>query len=70
MPVGFTPGDGRASVSETGQDRPPLRAKDSDRDAVIDALNGAFVEGQLDQTEHQRRVDLALAARPSGRWRR
>jgi hypothetical protein len=48
-------------VSES-QSRPPLRAKDADRDAVIEVLNGAFVEGQLDQMELQRRVDLALAA--------
>jgi len=49
-------------MSESGQPRPPLRAKDSDREAVVDVLNGAFVDGQLDQDEHQRRVDVALAA--------
>jgi hypothetical protein len=49
-------------VSDSGQSRPSLRAKDSDREAVIEALAGAFVEGQLDPVEHQRRVDVALAA--------
>jgi hypothetical protein len=49
-------------VSESGQSRPKLRAKDSDREAVIEVLNTAFVEGQLDRVEHQRRVDAALGA--------
>ena len=49
-------------MNESGQPRPPLRAKDSDREAVVEVLNGAFVEGQLDPEEHQRRVDVALAA--------
>lgn len=36
------------------------RARDSDREAVVTALHDAFVDGQLDTAEHQRRVDTAL----------
>lgn len=37
-----------------------LRARQKDRDAVVDALSGAFAEGQITPKEHEKRVGVAL----------
>jgi len=38
------------------------RARDSDRESVVGVLHDAFVDGQLDPAEHERRVEVALAS--------
>jgi len=38
------------------------RARDSDRESVVAVLHDAFVDGQLDPAEHERRVEVALAS--------
>ncbi|KQZ70279.1 DUF1707 domain-containing protein [Nocardioides sp. Root151] len=38
------------------------RARQSDRDAVVDALSGAFADGQIDAADHDRMVSSALRA--------
>ncbi|KRF18927.1 hypothetical protein ASG90_03300 [Nocardioides sp. Soil797] len=39
------------------------RARDADRDRVVDALGQAFVDGQLSETDRELRVSRALSAR-------
>ncbi|WP_241566127.1 DUF1707 SHOCT-like domain-containing protein [Prescottella agglutinans] len=40
-----------------------LRARDSDRDAVLKVLDAAFANGQLSEVEHEGRLESAAAAR-------
>jgi hypothetical protein len=42
--------------------RSEIRAADSDRERVLDALRDAAAEGRLDPEEHERRADAALNA--------
>jgi hypothetical protein len=42
---------------------PQTRVSDQDRDAVVQRLQSAFVEGRLDDTEFDERTRAALAAR-------
>ena len=42
------------------------RVKEADRDAVIEALTGALVDGQLTPEQHDKRVSAALRARRIG----
>jgi hypothetical protein len=51
------PGDERADAGGR------LRASHADREQVIDVLKAAFVHGQLDRDEFDRRVGRALASR-------
>jgi hypothetical protein len=46
--------------------RDDLRAADSDREHVLERLRVAAGEGRLDPEEHERRTELALAARTLG----
>lgn len=43
-----------------------LRASDTDRDLVTEALAGAYSLGQLDSVEYQERLDRALALKKLG----
>lgn len=43
-----------------------LRASDADRDRVVAMLGDALADGRLDHTEHDERVQAALAARTLG----
>lgn len=40
-----------------------VRARQVDRDRVTETLTAAYVDGQIDATEHERRIGQALAAR-------
>jgi hypothetical protein len=46
-----------------------MRASDQERDAVVEHLQSAFVEGRLDVTEYQSRLDAAMSARTLGELR-
>jgi DUF1707 SHOCT-like domain len=46
--------------------RSALRASDADRDAVVERLHAAAVEGRLDAEELEQRVHVALRARTYG----
>jgi len=46
------------------------RASDQERDAVVEHLQSAFVEGRLDVNEYQSRLDAAMSARTLGELRR
>ncbi len=41
----------------------PLRAGDADRDAVVDRLRAALVDGRLDESEFDERLEAASRAR-------
>lgn len=45
---------------------PSVRASDADRDVAAQALNAAFSDGRLDQSEHAERLSTALAAKTLG----
>ena len=61
-------------VSDSGlpaeQPRPELRASDADREAVADVLRDALVEGRLQLTEFESRMDETHAARTHGELER
>lgn len=44
----------------------PMRASDADRDAVVQHLHTAFLEGRLDKEEFDSRVGNALSAKTYG----
>jgi uncharacterized protein DUF1707 len=44
-------------------DRTPVRASDQERDAIVQRLQGAFVEGRIDDAEFDERMRAALTAR-------
>lgn len=43
-----------------------IRASDQERNAVIEHLQSAYMEGRLDVTEYQERLDAAMHARTRG----
>jgi hypothetical protein len=44
-------------------DRTPIRASDREREAIVQRLQGAFVEGRIDDAEFDERMRAALTAR-------
>ena len=54
------------SESPAEQPRPELRASDADRERVADVLRDALVEGRLQLTEFESRLEEAHAARTHG----
>lgn len=46
-----------------GNDRTPIRASDLERDAIVQRLQGAFVDGRIDDGEFDERMRAALTAR-------
>jgi hypothetical protein len=46
-----------------GNDRTPIRASDQERDAIVQRLQGAFVDGRIDDAEFDERMRAALTAR-------
>jgi hypothetical protein len=49
-------------------EKPELRASDADREAVVERLRVAAIEGRLDAEELEARVSAAYAARPGWSW--
>jgi hypothetical protein len=47
----------------------PIRASDTDRDVVVDALREAYAEGRLTQDEWDERMSAAYASRTWGQLR-
>jgi hypothetical protein len=46
-----------------GNDRTPIRVSDQERDAIVQRLQGAFVDGRIDDAEFDERMRAALTAR-------
>jgi hypothetical protein len=67
-------------LDDDGPDRPPpagsdehtpaLRASDADREAALERLRTAFVDGQLTEAEFDQRAQAALTARSRGQLER
>lgn len=51
----------RLSVDPRAPEAATRRASDADREVVLEVLREAYADGRLDVTEHDRRVDRALA---------
>lgn len=57
------PGAPPASPPAAHPAAPPIRASDRERDATVQQLQGAFVEGRIDDQEFDERMRAALVAR-------
>jgi hypothetical protein len=53
----------RLSVDPRSPEAATLRARDADREVLLEALRDAYADGRLDRDEYERRVEDALAVR-------